>query len=203
VGLAVRMNSLATLVLVCLGVLTVAFALPLLQARRHLPTLVLATAAALGVALAVVVLWWGLGNGLTWSMLLLGPAAALLGLLVGAVIVLAVTGGQRVDEPAVEQALVARDTKGSGDKDASLALAMTIAAIPSVDSLSEATKGAFHKNVLTLQTHTTGASTVLTFRAYGLDDESDPNVGEYVLGANPGDKGFFPIDEVAITYTPG
>ena len=98
VGLAVRMNSLATLVLVCLAVLVVAFGLPLLQARRHLPTLVLATAAVLGVALAVVVLWWGLGNGLTWSMLLLGPAGAVLGLLVGAVIVLAVTGGRGVDD---------------------------------------------------------------------------------------------------------
>ena len=203
VGLAVRMNSLATLVLVCLAALIAAFGFPLLKARRHLPTLVLGTAAALGVALAVVVLWWGLGNGLTWSMVLLGLAAAALGLIVGAVIVLAVTGGHQVDEPAVEQALVARDTKSSADKDASLALAMTIAAIPSVDSLSEATKGAFHKNVLTLETHATPASTVLTFRAYGLDDESDPVVGEYALGANPGSKGFFPIDEVAITYTPG
>jgi hypothetical protein len=80
---------------------------------------------------------------------------------------------------------------------------MTIAGIPSVDSLSESTKGAFHKNILTLETHATAESTVLTFRAYGLDDESDPTVGEYVLGANPGDKGFFPIDEVAITYRPG
>jgi hypothetical protein len=203
VGLAVRMNSLATLVLVCLAVLVVAFGLPLLKVRRHLPTLVLATAAVLGVALAVVVLWWGLGNGLTWSMWLLGPAGAVLGLLVGAVIVLAVTGGQRIDEPAVEEALVARDAKGSGGKNASVALAMTIAAIPSVDSLSEATQGAFHKNVLTMETHATAASTVLTFRAYGLDDESDPAVGEYVLGENPGSSGFFPIDEVAITYTPG
>ena len=151
----------------------------------------------------MVVLWWGLGNGLTWSMWLLGPAGAALGLLVGALIVLAVTGGKRLDEPAVEQALVARDTKGSGDKNASVALAMTIAAIPSVDSLSEATKGAFHKNILTMETRTTGVSTVLTFRAYGLDDESDPIVGDYALGANPGTKGFFPIDEVAITYTPG
>ena len=203
VGLAVRMNSLATLVLVCLAVLVVACVVPLLQSRRHLPTLVHAAGAVLGVALGVVVLWWGLGNGLTWSMWLLGPAAAALGVIVGVVIVLAVTGGKRVDEAAVEQALVARDTKGSGDKDASLALAMTIAAIPSVDSLSEATKGAFHKNVLTLETHPTADSTVLTFRAYGLDDESDPTVGDYVLGANPGSRGFFPIDEVAITYTPG
>jgi hypothetical protein len=203
VGLAVRINSLATLVLLCLAVLTVAFGLPLLQSRRHLPTVVLATAAALAVALAVVVLWWGLGNGLGWSMVLLGPAAALLGLLAGAVIVLAVTGGHQVEEPAVEEALVARDAKSAGAKDASLALSMTIAAIPSVDSLSESTKGAFHKNILTLETHPTGESTVLTFRAYGLDDESDPAVGDYVLGANPGSKGFFPIDEVAITYTPG
>ena len=44
---------------------------------------------------------------------------------------------------------------------------------------------------------------MLTFRAYGLDDESDPTVGEYVLGENPGSSGFFPIDEVTITYTPG
>jgi hypothetical protein len=203
VGLAVRMNSLATLVLVCLAVLVVAFALPVLHARRHLPTLVLVIAAVLGVALAVVVLWWGLGNALTWSMLLLGPAGAVLGLIVGAVIVLAVTGGKGLDEQAVEHALRARDTKGAGDKNSSLALAMTIAAIPSVDSLSEATKGSFHKNVLTMETHTTGESTVLTFRAYGLDDESDPAVGEYALGANPGSKGFFPIDEVEITYTPG
>ena len=34
-------------------------------------------------------------------------------------------------------------------------------------------------------------------------DESDPTVGDYLLGANPGSRGFFPIDEVAITYTPG
>jgi len=136
-------------------------------------------------------------------MVLLGPAGAALGMLVGAVIVLAVTGSKRVDEPAVEEALVARDAKSSGDKNASLALAMTIAAIPSVDSLSESTQGAFHKNVLTLETHVAGASTVLTFRAYGLDDESAPTVGDYVLGANPGSKGFFPIDEVAITYRPG
>jgi hypothetical protein len=199
----VRMNSLATLLLVCLAILVVACVVPLLRSRRHLPTLVHAAGAVLGVALGVVVLWWGLGNGLTWSMWLLGPAAAVLGVIVGVVIVLAVTGGKRFDEAAVEQALVARDTKSSGDKDASLALAMTIAAIPSVDSLSEATKGAFHKNVLTLETHPTADSTVLTFRAYGLDDESDPTVGDYVLGANPGSRGFFPIDEIAITYTPG
>ena len=52
VGLAVRMNSLATLVLVCLAVLVVAFVVPLLQARRHVPTLVHAVGAVLGVALA-------------------------------------------------------------------------------------------------------------------------------------------------------
>ena len=203
-GLAVRINSLATLLLVCLAVLIVAFGRPLLQARRHVPTVVLGIAAALGVALAVVVLWWGLGSGLgLLTMLLLGLAAVVLGLLAGAVIVLAVMGGHVVEEPAVEEALAARDAKSSGEKDASLAIAMTIAGIPSVDSLSESTKGAFHKNILTLETHATAESTVLTFRAYGLDDESDPTVGDYVLGANPGGKGFFPIDEVAITYTPG
>ncbi len=202
-GLAVRINSLATLLLVCLAVLIVAFGRPLLQARRHVPTVVLGIAAALGLALAVVVLWWGLGSGLGWSMALLGPAALVLGLLAGAVIVLAVMGGQAVEEPAVEEALAARDAKSSGEKDASLAIAMTIAGIPSVDSLSESTKGAFHKNILTLETHATAESTVLTFRAYGLDDESEPTVGDYALGANPGGKGFFPIDQVAITYTPG
>ena len=61
-----------------------------------------------------------------------------------------------------------------------------------MDSLSEATKGAFHKNVLTLETHATADSTVLTFRAYGLDDESDPTVGDYVLGRNPGGSRVLP-----------
>ena len=55
--------------------------------------------------------------------------------------------------------------------------------------------------MLTLETHPTADSTVLTFRAYGLDDESDPTVGDYVLGANPGSHGFFPIDEVPDALT--
>ena len=91
---------------------------------------------------------------------------------------------------------------GSPEKDASLALAMTIGAIPGVDTLSEATKGDFHKNVLTLETRALGESTYLTFRAYGLDDESAPAAGPYALGANLGSGGFFPIDEVEITFTP-
>ena len=80
VGLAVRMNSLATLVLVCLAVLVVACVRAAAAGRaatcRRSCT---RSAAVLGVALGVVVLWWGLGNGLTWSMWLLGPAAAALG----------------------------------------------------------------------------------------------------------------------------
>ena len=94
-------------------------------------------------------LWWG--KDLSWSLLALAPAAGVLGLLLALLAVLAATGRKPVNQRAVEDALAARDGLGSPDKDASLALAMTIGAISGVDTMSEATKGDFHKNVLTLE----------------------------------------------------
>jgi hypothetical protein len=199
-GSAVRMNSLGTLTLVCLGVLAVGFGMPLKATRRHLPDLGIGVAAVVGLVSLAASWWWG--RDLGWSLVALVPAAGVLGLMLGLLAVLAVTGRRPVNQLAVEDALAARDGIASPEKDASLALAMTIGAIPGVDTLSEATKGDFHKNILTLETRALGDSTFLTFRAYGLDDESAPAAGPYALGANHGGGGFFPIDEVEITFTP-
>ncbi len=194
------MNSLGTLTLVCLGLLVVGLGLPLKTARRHVPTMALGIAAVVGLVSLAVSWWWG--RDLGWSLVALVPAAGVLGALLGLLAVLAATGRKPVDQLAIEDALAARDGIGPPEKNASLALAMTIGGVPGVDTLSEATKGDFHKNILTLETRAMGDSTFLTFRAYGLDDESAPATGPYALGANPGGGGFFPIDEVEITFTP-
>jgi hypothetical protein len=194
------MNSLGTLTLVCLGVLVVGLAVPLKAARRHVPGLGFGVAAVAGLVSLAASWWWG--RDLGWSLVALVPAAGVLGLLLGLLAVLAASGRKPVNQLTVEDALAARDGIGSPEKNASLALAMTIGAIPGVDTLSEATKGDFHKSILTLETRALGDSTFLTFRAYGLDDESSPAVGPYALGANHSGGGFFPIDQVEITFTP-
>ena len=230
IGDAVRMNSLGTLVLVCLAVLAGTFGWPLWTARRHLEGLWCGIAGLVGLAGGLSEWFWGRANGLGSSQWLLIPAAALLSLALGMLLFLVVAGRGNVVPQDVDDALDARDrrvAKSTPDrqaaekpdrperekKDASLALAMTIAAIPSVDSLAEATEGEFHKNILTFETHPGVDSTELVFRAYGLEQESSPTVMPYQLDGltprppGPGpdtypEQGFFLIDEVRITYTP-
>ena len=159
-----------------------------------------------------------------WSSLLVIPAAMFLSGSGGLLAALA-SSRAALDVADIDGALDARDRALDPDpaltgdettvpRKGQLALAMTIAAIPSVDSLGEETKENFHKNVLTLETKVEGASTILTFRAYGLENESSENdpyempterfwdTDDAHLADTYPASGFFLIDTVEITYVP-
>src|SRR6185436_3087558 len=115
----------------------VGLAVPLKAAHRHVPDLAFGVAVVVGVFSLAASWWWG--RDLGWSLVALVPAAGVLGALLGLLAVLAATGREPVNQLAVEDALAARDGIGAPEKNASLALAMTIGGIPGVDTLSEAT----------------------------------------------------------------
>ncbi len=100
--------------------------------------------------------------------------AAALGL-VGALAVVALSGAFSV--PSADQvsaALQARDGHGGNGlaRTPSLFTAMMIAGIPSIDSLSEATRPPFHKNVLVVRYVEDGGVPYLELAALGLDAET-------------------------------
>jgi hypothetical protein len=152
----------------------------------------------------VLALWlpdWGTSFGTVWPARVLVVAlvalAAVLGAAVGVLMVLGRALVHPPDPPAeadVTWALRRRDGHDpagtpSGSRTA-LFGAMMIAGIPGLESLAEAARPPFLKNVMVVRHHADGAGAgVIEFQAWGLDDESPPP-GEPARDGT----GFFPIE---------
>jgi hypothetical protein len=209
IGAVARALSVGTL-----GVSTaVIVAVALWPLRSAWPALTRVQATVIGVCAVagVLALWlpdWGTAFGTAWpARVLLVSLVALAAVLGAAVGVLLILARALVRPPAppvtgdVAWALRRRDGHDpagapSGSRTA-LFGAMMIAGIPGLESLAEAARPPFGKNVVVVRHHPDGDGPgVIEFQAWGLDDES-PRPGEPARDGT----GFFPIESCWVDPT--
>ena len=212
VGDVVRLLSASTLAVTSAAALVPAVAMPIRHAWRFAPRTVIAllTVGLMGGMAAGFLATAGLIGGLKGPGWVEATAACLTGLLLlplGGVLGCAlVTAGvaalsRTVPSSAdVDLALARRDGASDLGPSPSLELftAMTIAAIPSLESMAEAAQPPFAKNILVVDVP--GDANVIRFRAYGLDDES-PEPSGLPTTDTPATSGFFLIDQVEVAVT--
>ena len=105
----------------------------------------------------------------------------------------------------VRAALRARDGVGRVEPSLALFAAMMVAGVPKIDAMAEVPDAPFAKNVLLL-THEDGPDgPVLTFEAWGLNDESredTPPAPTWPTRSAEKDHGFFIIDRLSWPVSP-
>lgn len=148
--------------------------------------------------------WWAwveLAQRLPWLVVVVavGFAGAIAALLaVGLTVAAAWYRRARPDD--VRAALRARDGVGQVEPSLALFAAMMVAGVPKIDAMAEVPDAPFAKNVLLL-THEDGPDgPVLTFEAWGLNDESredTPPAPTWPTRSAEKDHGFFIIDRLS------
>jgi hypothetical protein len=203
----VRHDTLSVNVLALLLFPVAGLGWPLVKQRRTVPRWLLPTSVlaggALGGSVGVAVAFWS--DAGPWSPF----SAALTSLIIGSLLVAAlcllagsrskVAADKEID-PRVADALARRDGADLPRCDLPTAARMVVSSIPSVDSLAEATKPPFHKNILVLDVQQEPSTkdrepvTVVTLTAKFLDDESRSGAAN---------TGFLDLeDKVTLRYHP-